>query len=107
MSAEGHSVTSTATVFVEKVIVAADVPPPPPPAYELRKRALKENLEQGEEAVFEIEITNTGGSTGEVSLRDNLPSGIRGENLAETFSLEAGQSRVLTVRGETVDCVGT
>ena len=41
LSAEGHSVTSTATVFVEKVIVAADVPPPPPPAYELRKRALK------------------------------------------------------------------
>ncbi len=104
LSAEGHSVTSTATVFVEKVIVAAEVPPPPPPAYELRKRALKENLAQGEEAVFEIEVRNTGGSKGEVILRDNLPAGISGENLAETFSLEAGESRVLTVKGETVDC---
>ncbi len=104
LSAEGHSVTATATVFVESVLVAADIPPPPPPAYELKKRAIKENLEQGEEAVFEIEVTNTGGSEGEVTIRDMLPEGIEGEDIAETFMLEAGQGKTITVKGKAVTC---
>ena len=104
LSADGNSVTAEATVQVEAAIITEEVPPPPPPAYVLKKRALRETIEQGEEAVFEIVVNNIGGSAGEVTLRDIMPAGMEGESLTETFVLEAGQNRMFTVKGNVVDC---
>lgn len=89
----GTPLTASARIRVEVPVVI-----PAPPILALTKVADKDLVAIGDTVNFTIIVTNTGGSTASnVRLTDNLPNGLSGNNLSQTFDLQAGQSRTVSL----------
>ena len=90
---------SSVTITTPVVVVPPAPPPPAPPAkLELTKSVNRDLVKPGETPVFTVTVTNTGGSvaTG-VRLTDALPAGLRGAAIDQTFDLEPGASKTVTL----------
>ena len=100
---------SSVTITEPTVIVAPPAPPPPappaPPAkLELTKTVNRDLVKPGETPVFTVTVTNTGGSVAtDVRLTDALPAGLRGANIDQTFNLEPGASKTVTLEAVVED----
>ena len=99
---------SSVTITAPAVVVPPAPPPPTPPPVtpaklELIKVVNRDLSKPGETPTFTITVSNTGGSvaTG-VRLTDALPTGLRGTNLDQTFDLEPGAVKTVTLEA-TVD----
>ncbi len=69
-----------------------------PAELKLTKTVDKDVVAAGDLATFTITVTNTGGSDAKsVRLTDVLPTGLTGNNLAETFDLAAGASKTFSL----------
>ena len=100
---------STVTITAPVVVVPPAPPPPtPPPALpaklELTKVVNRDLVKPNETPTFTITVSNTGGSvaTG-VRLTDALPTGLRGTNIDQTFDLELGKSKTVTLEATVED----
>jgi uncharacterized repeat protein (TIGR01451 family) len=84
-------------------------PPPTPPAPDpakltLTKTVNRDLLRPGEVATYTLTVTNTGGTAARnITLNDSLPAGLRGDAVAQTFDLEPGASKVVTVSATVAD----
>ena len=69
-----------------------------PPKFNLTKTADQTDVNSGSPVNFTIAVTNTGGTnaTG-VQLTDQIPAGLTGTNLNETFDLAVGETKTFTV----------
>ena len=77
---------------------------PPPAKLELTKTVDRDLVKPNEQPVFTIAVTNTGGSVANgVRLTDALPAGLRGTNLDQTFDLEPGKSKTVTLEATVED----
>lgn len=77
---------------------------PPPAKLELTKTVDRIFVKPGEQPMFTIAVTNTGGSVAKgVRLTDALPAGLRGTNVDQTFDLEPGASKTVTLEAVVED----
>ena len=64
----------------------------------LQKTVDKESVEPGDKVNFTLNVTNSGNLTAKgVQLTDNLPEGLTGDGLRESFDLEPGASKGFNV----------
>jgi uncharacterized repeat protein (TIGR01451 family) len=69
-----------------------------PPKLSMTKEVDITQPNPGQDVVFTITVSNTGGSTATgVRVVDPLPAGLTGTNLDETFDLDAGASKIFTI----------
>ncbi len=89
--------------------VTVTVPVTPPPVPDPAKLALtkvvdRDLVKPGEKPVFTIAVTNTGGSPAKnVRLTDTLPTGLRGSAIDQTFDLEPGAVKTVTLEATVED----
>ncbi|XOB98339.1 hypothetical protein ACMC9I_10610 [Deinococcota bacterium DY0809b] len=69
-----------------------------PAAFELEKKSLTPDAAVGEEARFQIRVSNRGEQAGKVLLEDVLPQGLEGEGLHTALELGPGETKTLELR---------
>jgi uncharacterized repeat protein (TIGR01451 family) len=82
-----------------EIAVKVITPKPPTPAkLTLEKTVDRNEVTGGETVNFTLTASNIGGSSvNGIKLLDELPQGLTGTNLRETFDLKAGETRVFTL----------
>ena len=96
---------STVTITAPVVVVPPAPPPPAAPAMlELTKTVNRDLVKPSDAPIYVITITNIGGSraTG-VRLTDTLPAGLRGNAIDQTFDLESGERKLVTLEATVED----
>ena len=68
-----------------------------PAAFTLTKTTPQDVVRAGDNIRWLLTVTNTGEQAGEVTLHDELPDVLTGDDVLETFTLDAGQSRVVAI----------
>jgi uncharacterized repeat protein (TIGR01451 family) len=75
-----------------------------PGQLKLTKTVDKDVVQSGDKVNFSLIVTNTGSSTARgIELVDVLPVGLNGQNLNQTFDLQAGESKTFTVPATVAD----
>ncbi len=74
-----------------------------PPQFEIFKEVNPTVAQVGETVRYTIRVRNTGGSSGQATLEDTLPTGLTGNNLNETMVLAAAEERTFTIDAQVLE----